>query len=305
MAVRYTLALLVALSLATACDQPQQGQVRTSPDRPGVGADPDAQPPTVLPERTWSPSANRGPGGPGRNPPGTTLSYTRSNQDGTKPERVYVHVVSPVELHVAKMVERCTDAAYVTAAFDPLTRETRRLVGGRLKRDGTQDPQAFLDLDQARTLSVRFGDPKSKPVETLPAPPAPWRMYDFDLAEFALAGPTNRDFSFGLVLTWPEGPPPSLRKLGKASAQMIVSSFGGEGTGQESVFAVSGEAFGPDGGGILKLDPNRGHVIEATFSLPNHPGYEDFRLVLDSFDQDHGNEVWADALAAHWKDCPA
>jgi hypothetical protein len=259
----------------------------------------------MLPEKTWRASQARGPGGPGPNPPGTTLSYTRSNQDGTKPERVYVHVVSPMELHVAKMVKPCTDAAYVTAVFDPVFREVARMVGGRLKRDGTQDPQAFLDLDRnTRTFSVRFGDPESKPVETLAAPQAPWRMYDFDLAEFALSGPMNGDFGFNLVMAWPEGPPPTLRKLGKASARMIVSSVGGEGANQ-MVFAVSGEAFGPDGGGILKLDPNRGHVIEATFSLPNHPGYEDFRLVLDSFDQDHGKEVWADALASHWKDCPA
>ncbi|MDZ4762095.1 MAG: hypothetical protein SGJ21_13600 [Alphaproteobacteria bacterium] len=47
--------------------------------------------------------------------PGATLHDTRSNQDGSLPERVLVHVVSPSELAVAKMVGRCTDAALVTA----------------------------------------------------------------------------------------------------------------------------------------------------------------------------------------------
>ena len=81
------------------------------------------------------------------NPIGTTLTYTRSNQDGTKPERILVHTVSPTELHVAKMVEPCTDAAYVTATFDPATKEATRLVGGRLTREATQTQQAYLDLD--------------------------------------------------------------------------------------------------------------------------------------------------------------
>ncbi|HEY7798500.1 MAG TPA: hypothetical protein VIA80_07040, partial [Hyphomonadaceae bacterium] len=81
------------------------------------------------------------------NPIGTTLTYTRSNQDGTKAERILVHIVSSTELHVAKMVDACTDAAYVTATFDPATKEATRLVGGRLTREGTQSPQAFLDLD--------------------------------------------------------------------------------------------------------------------------------------------------------------
>lgn len=139
---------------------------------------------------------------PPPNPTGTTLSYIRSNQDGTLPERVIVHVVSPTEVHVAKMVAPCTDAAYVTAVFDPATQEATRLVGGRLTREGTQSPQVFLDFTAStRTLDVRFGDPAATPAETHPAPPAPWRMYDFDLAEFSLLGPRDhKDFSFGFAM---------------------------------------------------------------------------------------------------------
>ncbi|MDP3739025.1 MAG: hypothetical protein Q8R02_16645 [Hyphomonadaceae bacterium] len=245
---------------------------------------------------------------PGRNPDGTTLTYTRSNQNGTRSERIYVHVISATELHVAKMVERCTDAAYVTAVFDRATKEATRLVGGRLKRDGTQDPQAFLDFDpKTRKLSIRLGDPKAAPNETLAAPPAPWRMYDFDFAEFALfgageaPGTTTRkftDFSFGLVMAWPDGSSPLVRKLGRARAELIVHS-------KQPIFAVSGEPFGSGGGGVIKFDPNRGHVVEADLSLPNHPGYEDFHLALDAFNEKDGKQVWRDALAAHWKDCPA
>jgi hypothetical protein len=238
-----------------------------------------------------------------RNPDGATLSYTRSNQDGTKPERILIHVVSATELHVAKMVESCTDAAYVTARFDRRTGEATRLVGGRLQRDGTQLPQAWLDLDpKTRKLTVRLGDPSSPPAETHAAPPAPWRIYDFDLAEFALFGPRGAEnFDFGLAMAWPEGPPPTLRVLGKAHAELVDSGI--RVYEPFALYAVTGEAFGDDGG-FLTVDPDYGHVVEARLGRPNHPGYDDFLLKLDSVDRENGDEIWRDALSAHWQGCP-
>jgi hypothetical protein len=255
------------------------------------------------------------------NPVGTTLSYIRSNQDGAKPERILVHIASPTELHVAKMVAPCTDAAYVTAIFDPATGEATRLVGGRLTRESTQNPQAFLDFDpKARQLTVRLGDPSSAPVETHDAPPAPWRIYDFDLAEFALFGQRgSQAFDFGLALVWPDGASPMLRVLGPAHAAPLDSGarvFSGDadpayGEAMDGIlqpftlYAVSGPAFADDGGGFLWLNPETGHVIEASFTAPNHPGYADFMLKLTAIDRETGPDVWRDALAAHWKDCPA
>lgn len=146
----------------------------------------------------------------GENPIGATLFYTRSKQDGAKPERVIVHIVSPTEIHVATMVAPCTDAAYVTAIIDPATHETTRLVGGRLQRNGAQLPQAWLTLDpKTRKPTVRLGKPDAPVSETHDVPPAPWRMYDFDLAEFALAGPPAKDgFTFGLALASPDAAQP-------------------------------------------------------------------------------------------------
>jgi hypothetical protein len=254
------------------------------------------------------------------NPIGTTLTYTRSNQDGTKPERILVHTVSLTELHVAKMVEPCTDAAYVTATFDPATKEATRLVGGRLTREGTQAPQAYLDLDpKTRKLTVRLGDPVSQPAETHDAPPAPWRMYDFDLAEFALFGQrSSQPFDFGLAMAWPDGSSPVVRILGSAhaapldSGQRVFSSDNADpayGEAMEGIlqpftlYAVSGPAFADDGGGFLWLNSETGHVIEASFTAPNHPGYADFMLKLTAIDRETGPAVWREALAAHWKDC--
>jgi len=239
-------------------------------------------------------------------PTGTTLTYIRSNQDSTLPERVIVHVVAPTEVHVAKMVSSCTDAAYVTAVFDPATQEATRLVGGRLTRESTQNPQAFIDFIPAtRTLEVRLGDPASTPAETHPAPPTPWRIYDFDLAEFAIFGPrAQRDFTFGFAMAWPDGTSPALRILGAVQAKFLYSSD----DGAKDHYRLSGPAFTDpvvgNRGGELIADPTTGHVIEARFGRPNHPGYDNFMLKLvEAAPAPAGAEAWRKALADHWANC--
>ena len=250
----------------------------------------------------------------GENPIGTTLIYTRSNQDGAKLERVIVHIVSLAELHVAKMVAPCTDAAYVSAIIDPTTHETTRLTGGRLQRDGTQLPQAWLTFDpKTRKLAIRLGKADAPISETHDAPPAPWRMYDFDLAEFALAGPPPKgSFTFGLALAWPDTAPPLVKILGEARADLLVDGSSCCDTptpnpvqSDYAVYTVTGAPFGPDGGGVLKLDPKGGHVLNARFDRPNHAGYDDFKLQLDAVHRLDGQLAWNKALADHWKGCPA
>ena len=243
------------------------------------------------------------PSQPGR--VGATYSYIRSNQDGSKPEHILVHIVSNHEVHVAKMVEPCTDAAYVTAEFDAMSGEATKLVGGRLTREGTQLAQAFLSFDPAtRRMEVRYGDDASAPAETLDAPPAPWRMYDFDLAEFALFGRRkSEDFQFGLVMAWPDGPPPMVKMLGEVNATYVDSDREPDGIKTTNRYTLEGPAL--PGGGELILDARYGNVIEARIARPNHSGYTDFLLKLDSAALENGEKVWRDALAAHWKGCPA
>lgn len=260
--------------------------------------------PLLSVEQTAVAAAPAGP--PPVHAVGTTLSYIRSNQSGTKPETILVHIPAENEIHVAKMVAACSDAAYVTATVDPATNEAISLVGGRLQRDGTQLPQAFLALDPARKLIIRFADPTSEPAETPDAPPAPWRMYDFDLAEFALLGPRDpKSFSFGVAMAWPDGPPPLIRILGAANAQFLYSSD----SGAKHHFRISGPAFTDpiigDRGGELITDAKYGHVIEARFGRPNHSNYDNFLLKLTaSAEGDAGRKVWSDTLASHWANCP-
>jgi hypothetical protein len=236
-----------------------------------------------------------------------TLAYIRSNQDGTEPEFIYMHAVSAAEIHVAKMVRPCTDAAYVTGVFDPVTQEAIQLIGGRLNREGGQTPQVWLDfLSDTRTLEVRFEDLKAAPAETHDAPPAPWRMYDFDLAEFALFGPHEpKDFTFGFAMAWPDDTAPTLRILGGVSAKFLYSSD----KGAKNHFRISGPAFTDpivgDRGGELIADAKRGHVIEARFGRPNHTTYANFALKLTAATPaPEGEAVWRKALADHWANCP-
>lgn len=236
--------------------------------------------------------------------PGTTLSYIRSNQNGTKPERILVHVAAVGELHVAKMVDRCTDAAYVTAKFFS-SGDISQLVGGRLQKDGTQLPQAWLEATP-EGLNVRVGNASSAPIETHPVPPRPWRMYDFDLAEFALHGPrATTDFTFGLAMAWPDTAPPLVQILGQANAKFLYSSDGAK----RNHFRISGPAFTDpvlgDRGGELITDAKYGHVIEARFGRANHSGYDNFLLKLTALQSGaEGEKAWKDALAAHWANCP-
>lgn len=240
-------------------------------------------------------------------PVGTTLHYVRSNQDGTLAERVLVHVAAADSLNVAKMVAPCTDAALVTAKFDPASGEAIELVGGRLQRDGSQLPQARLTLDPAtRKLNLLLGDAAPK-AESLAAPPAPWRMYDFDLAEFALFGPREKkDFTFGLALAWPDGPPPLVKALGEAHA--IYTEAGKGVFGPLLFFRVEGAGFtDTDAAGAptmnaLAIDADYGHIVEARLGQPNHAGYTDFKLKLEKVEA--GEDKWQAALAAHWDGCP-
>jgi hypothetical protein len=239
--------------------------------------------------------------------PGTTLVYTRSNQDGSLPEKIVVHVVTDREVHVAKMVDRCTSAAYVTAFFDPRNGDPVRYVGGRLGRDGQQEPQAWLDIDtKTREITVRVGDPKGDPIETHGAPPAPLRLYDFDLSEFALYGPRlGQPWTFGVAMAWPDDDG-VLKILGAAEGQPLQSTM--RLSRPVTIYAVTGEAFGGpdgDGGGLVTIDNEYGSIIEARLGRPNHQGYDDFLLKLTHTAYGtEGDYVWQDEIAAHWADCP-
>jgi hypothetical protein len=236
-------------------------------------------------------------------PVGRTAFYVRSNQDGTMPERIIIHRETRARVAVSKQVENCTNAAYVTAQFDLTRGEASQLIGGRLTRESTQEAFATFDANlNDRTITVDV--PQANIHERLERVAGPYRLYDFDLADVSSmmegrAAP-RENFAFFVVLTWPDesGSGPFVTSRGRADA-----TFVGEEQRQNRNtirYDVSGALNGP-----LWLDAREGFVVEARFNEPNHPGYDNYSLVLQRVaDGAEGEQAWRDALAAHWRGCP-
>ena len=232
-------------------------------------------------------------------PVGRLLHYVRSNHDGSMAETIYVYRASATRIEVGKMVDPCTNAAFVSAELDLARGQAMQLVGGRIARDGSQEAFAWLDYDPA-SGQVHARVPPAGIDTHFAAGGEPWIMYDFDLADInALMGdgpPPRTDFSFGTHLIWmEEGASTPFRTLGQANARFAA--------GETHLlrpalrFEVSGALNGQ-----VWLDASSGHILEARFAEPNHAGYDNFRLVLQSV-QDDGAGAWAEARAAHWRGC--
>lgn len=228
----------------------------------------------------------------------TVLHYLRTNADGSEPEAVSVWLRSDGPIEVFKRIEPCTRAALVTASFDPATGEAGAITGGRLGRDGAQEPFAWLTLDASRTLTVRLGAPDAEPLQQLTlGDTTPWRLYDFDFADWNAAadGPPADLIRFELALVWPDADPP-LSSLGHAEARWMANESR---LGRPARrYQVSAGGFE---GGDLWLDAETGTVIEVRWGQPNHAEYRDLHLVLTG--RESGQAAWRALLARHWAGC--
>lgn len=239
----------------------------------------------------------------GREHAGRIYHYLRTNRDGTLPEHVYVFHKSREQIEVYKMVQRCTNAALVTADLDYGVWSATRLVGGRLGRDGAQQGFAVLTLDPAAMridAVVRLPDQELR--RSLDLQSLPWRLYDFDFAEFTIFAQHlanyRKDFTveMALVVTDPDDPQ-FLKNIGAASA--IAEGL----DRRRGVYRyrLEGPAF--PGGGVLLLDARDGHVVEVETAVPNHLEYRDFKYALQSV-EDGGAGAWRQLLLSHYRDCP-
>ncbi|MCA1750037.1 MAG: hypothetical protein LC634_11140, partial [Sphingomonadales bacterium] len=138
---------------------------------------------------------------------GRIYHYIRSNQDGSAPEHVWVYRAAPNKLEVYKAVERCTDAAFVTAWIDPETGRASLINGGRLMPEARYENFAQLAYDGTSSrMTVDAALPDLAVHEEIRVRDEAWHLYDFDLATLSvqtmgLADPRT-GFSFGLPLVW-------------------------------------------------------------------------------------------------------
>jgi len=237
---------------------------------------------------------------------GRIYSYVRSDRDGSEAEVIRVYRAGRTHIEVSKMRGRCNNAAYVTAELDLAGGYATRLGGGRLRPNAGREEFAVLTYDAAaRRLDGRIDLPEGPLELTLAVPDLPWHIYDFDLASLTVTAQyrsePRRDFSFGLPLIWPDsGPDGLLRYLGRADLRFAGEEMHG---GRRALrFEAGGPAFGTRGGPIW-FDAAEGHIIEASWGIPNHSEHRDFRLRLTGI-SDGGAEEWRRLLSAHYEDCP-
>lgn len=246
---------------------------------------------------------------------GRIYTYVRSDRDGAEAETIRVYRLDRTHIEVSKMRERCTNAAYVTATLDLERGYATRLGGGRLRPNAAREEFAVLTYDEAaRRIDARIELPTG-PIEAhVAVPDTPWHIYDFDLASLTIAAQYRPDrranMSFGLPLVWPDDAPNFFRYLGRADLRFVRAERHG---GRSALrFEAGGAAFGERAdvggrggrGGPIWFDAAEGHILEASWGIPNHSEHRDFRLRLTGV-SDGGAAEWRRLLSAHFEGCPA
>lgn len=240
----------------------------------------------------------------GREHVGRIYHYLRTNRDGSSPEHIHVFHKSSREVEVYKMVERCTNAALVTADLDYDIWSATRLVGGRLTREGTQDGFAVLTLDaDAPRIDAVVKLPEQEIRQSLDLTALPWRLYDFDFAEFTVFSQHLRDYRKGFSVDM------AVVSTNAQDGQFLIplgimraTAEGVDRPGGVYRYSLDGGYF--EEGGTLALDAREGHVVEFSASVPNHDGYDDLLIVLKGV-SDGGAEEWRQLLLSHYEGCDA
>jgi hypothetical protein len=238
---------------------------------------------------------------------GRIYSYVRSNSDGSEAERVHVYRAARERIEVAKMRDRCTNAAFVTAELDLARGQATRLVAGRLRPDAGHEAFGLLTWDPAaRRIEAAVTTPEGELRDSVAVPDTPWHLYDYDLASLTVTAQYRPDrranFSFGLPLVLVGSDPARfLTYLGRADLRYVrIERHDGR---RAYRFEAGGPAFGTKGGPIW-FDAAGGHILEARWGIPNHAEYRDFRLRLIGM-SDGGAAGWRRLLTAHFRGCPA
>lgn len=237
-------------------------------------------------------------------PPGRIFHYLRTNIDGTEPEHIRVFLRDATHLEVYKMVEKCTNAALVTAELDLERGYAPHLVGGRLKPNAEHSEFAFLNFNAAtNTIKMEIKLPDQTIAEEKKAT-APFHIYDFDLASLTVFGPTltksRKPIAFDFLLLWPDGKPgDQLRALGRA--ELVFKAEEARNSRAALRYEAAGPGFAGKGGPIW-FDKADGHIIDVEWGIPNHSEYRDFKLKLLDIDNG-GSAAWKRVLTAQFEGC--
>lgn len=229
---------------------------------------------------------------------GHLYEYVRSNRDGSLPETILVYLPSPSEVEVVKIVEPCTDAAYVTARVDLDTGSASKLVAGRLDRDGEQRAVGVMRYDPAhQRIDYELGL-QGEARGSLEGIGARWHLYDYDFATLVshahFRWPLGESTAFDLVRLMPtEDGSLSFERLGAVELHSLSSDEG------KTDYRVAGTGL-PEGRLTRRLFD--GAILGISSEERNHLEYSDFalRLVAERVLSPAG---WDARRAAHWANC--
>lgn len=241
---------------------------------------------------------------------GRIYYYERTNTDGSMDERITVFRKNVTDIEVYKENGFCKRAALVSAELDLDTLSASSISGGALQPEAQHVDFAFLEYnEEQQQVALRVELPDMEIRDESEVRSMPWTLYDFDLASLTVTTPhiENREggFSFGMALLWAD---PGVADPFYWMGDVHASYLGDEkrlGVASEH-YRLTGSAFSGEKAtaseGELWLDSEDGHIVDAVFPTPNHPGYTDFRLKLQRI-SDGGEAEWTTLLKAHFEGC--
>lgn len=238
-------------------------------------------------------------------PDGLIRHYVRSNRDGSEAEQIVQFRPSQTDVSIYKWSSKCETAAFVTAQLDQVRMEPVGLDAGKVAKDGSQAKFGRIDLDPAtRTISAWADLPPGRMSDSAVMPAGmPWFLFDYDLGDLNAYLQDRRpkgDFTFAFGLIWP-GDEDFLTHMATIhAAHRGLQKVRGRTVRRFDLHFIAGKP----GEGMLFTDPRSGAIVEAQASVPNHPGYRDFRLKLQRVERG-GTAAWSKLLKGHYANCPA
>lgn len=231
------------------------------------------------------------------------LHYVRSNGDGSQPENVVHYRPDRRSIAVYKWVTKCTTAAYVTARMNEDVSEGQVFIAGKVAPDGSQAAFGTLTLNpRASTLMVDLAPAGAPPIqEQHQLRSRPYLLYDFDFADlnaFLQEAKPRSSFSYELPVIWPDKGS-IFRDLGRLHAEFAEEGHYRGRRGRHFELRLDGPTPAT---GDLWVDALDGFIIEARLGLPNHPGYDDFKLSLNRV-QKGSDAAWAALMRSHYAGC--
>ena len=219
---------------------------------------------------------------------GTLYHYTKTNHDGSDPERIAVYIAAKDRLEVFKYHPENpgSRAALVIATMDWNIFCVKSLESWTMTGIDEKTLVAKLEyVPSEKATSVELYTPE-KTTEKTPIPYLPFHVYNFDLSSLNFAMPhlSNPEGKFKIGIADPNFGQSGPLFVYRGEAQV-------EYVGKEDRNGVPCRKYKIDGaglenrGGFLWVDQAKSHFVDLEADLPDNPNWRNFKLKLDKIEQ--------------------